>query len=441
MKFYTLPLGILRTQIKIATLGIFGASLLLCTISTAKAIRLEDYAYEDNIKTVQFYQAAGQYDDQTTFPIVSVEQSGMLQLEFDDLKDITSGYYFRIIHCDADWSQSNLMESEYLASFLNDNLITTYSLSFNTKVKYVHYSLRIPKVKISGNYVVAVNRGTDIEDLILTRRFVAFSNKIAIVPSLKTSQSVEERFTHQQIDFGINYNGYPNLFIPQEEIKVVIRQNGRWDNAIKNLKPLYVKDNEKYLDYNFFNLENNFAGGNEYRQFDCRKIRTNGLNIDYIEWNGPENTVHLMEEKTRNSQIYALYFDVNGRYIIGVNEVGGNFTDPDYVYVNFEFKTAEMPFGSIYVLGGFNDYVYNDKHKLIYDPITETYKCKILLKQGYYNYLFSVKGYKDNKGDEVALEGSYFQTENFYDIIVYHKPIGERSDFVIGYYSVKYNKP
>lgn len=414
---------------------------LLSTLSIAKALRLEDFTYEENIKTVQFYQKTGEYDEQTTFPAVSVDQSGILQLEFDDLKSITEGYYFRIIHCNADWSKSNLMESEYLSNFLNDNLITNYALSFNTKVKYVHYILRIPKVKISGNYIVAVNRGSDQEDLILTRRFIVFNNKVGIVPLLKTSQSVEERFTHQQIDFGINYNGYPNLFIPQDEIKIVIRQNGRWDNAIFNLKPLYVRDSEKYLDYSFFNLENNFAGGNEFRQFDCRKIRTNGLNISYIEFNGPENNLYLMQEKSRNGKVYALYFDANGRFIIGNNEVGGNFTDPDYINVNFDFKTDEMPFGSIYVLGGFNDFKYDAKYMLQYDPTSESYKCKTLLKQGYYNYCYAVKGYKDNKGNEVELEGSFFQTENFYEIIVYHKPIGERSDFVIGYYSGKYNSP
>ncbi|MFN0047860.1 MAG: DUF5103 domain-containing protein [Cytophagales bacterium] len=413
--------------------------LLFSISSLAKLLRFEDFTYEEGIKSIQFYQKTGEFDEQTTFPAVSVEFSNILQLAFDELKPTNEAYYFRIVHCNGDWTKSNLIESEYLDNFVNDNLITTYSLSFNTKVKYVHYAFKIPKVSISGNYLVVVNRGSDQNDLILSRRFIVYSNKINIIPLLKTSQSVEERFTHQQIDFGISYNGYPNLFIPQEEIKVVIRQNGRWDNAIANLKPLYVRDGEKYLDYSFFNLENNFAGGNEFRQFDCRKIRTNGLNINYIELRGNENNVYLMQEKSRNGTVYALYFDANGKFIVGNNEAGGNLTDPDYVHVNFDFKTSEMPFGSIYVLGGFNDYKYNDNYKLVYDSQSDSYKCKTLLKQAYYNYFYAVKDYKSNKGNESELEGSFFQTENFYEIIVYHKPIGERSDFIVGYYSVKYN--
>lgn len=417
-----------------------GLLLVICSFfSFGKTLRLEDFTYEETIKSIQLYQKTGEFDEQTTFPVVSVAQSNILQLDFDELKPASEYYYFKIIHCNADWTNSQLIESEYLDNFLNDNLITNYTLSFNTKVKYVHYSLKIPKVKISGNYVIAIYRGSDPTDLLLTRRYIAYNNAISIIPALKTSQSVEERFTHQQIDFGINYNGYPNLFIPQEEIKVVIRQNGRWDNAIFNLKPLYVRDGEKYMDYNFFDLENNFAGGNEFRQFDCRKIRTNGINIEYIDFKGPETNVYLMQEKSRNGRTYAFYFDVDGRFIIGNNEVGGNFTDPDYVNVHFDFKTEEMPSGSIYVVGGFNNFKIDSKYKLTYDANSESYVLKTLLKQGYYNYKYAVVGYSNYKRSDTELEGSFFQTENFYEIIVYHKPIGERSDFVIGYYLVKYN--
>lgn len=416
-------------------------SSVLITTALGKTLRLEDHVYEENIRSVQFYKKTGAFDEQTLFPSVHVDQSNLLHLEFDDLKSITEGYYFKIIHCNADWTQSVLLESEYLKDFINDYLITNYLLSFNTKVKYVHYNLRTPKVRLSGNYVLAVYRGSNQDDLILTRRFIAYENRVGIVPDLKVSIGVEERFTHQQIDFGINYAAYQRVFIPQDEIKVVIRQNGRWDNAIYDLKPLYVRDNERFLDYHFFNLENNFKGGNEFRQFDCRRIRTNGINIERIEFTGPENHVYLMQERSRNHRAYALYFDINGRFIIGNNEIGGNLTDPDYVTVHFDIKPDEMPTGAVYVIGGFNDYVIDEKYKLNYDPDTESYKCSTVLKQGYYNYMYATKGYKQVKTDETELEGSFFQTENFYEIIVYHRPIGERSDFVIGYYSVKHNAP
>ncbi|MDX2190834.1 MAG: DUF5103 domain-containing protein [Bacteroidota bacterium] len=405
-----------------------------------KTFRAEDWTYESTIKTVILYEQTGAADQLVNPPVISLDQPNPLILEFDELKTQNSLFYFKIIPCDMNWvPNTNLLDSEYLKDFINDYLITTYQLSFNTRTKYVHYKIAMPRVKISGNFVVAVFRNDNQDDLILTKRFMIFDSKVSITPNIRVSMGVEERFTHQQVDFTINYANYPYIYNPMQEVKVVVRQNYRWDNALTELKPLYVRENERMLDYNYFNLENNFLGGKEFRFFDTRKTRSNSMNVDHVEFTPAAINVYIMQEKSRADLAYGFTFDVNGRYIPANNEVGGNMGDPDYTNVIFDLKLKQMPFGSVYVIGGFNDYKINESSKLNYDATSESYKCTWLLKQGYYNYVYAVKSTKDKNPDFMALEGSSVQTENMYEIIVYHRPIGSRNDVIIGYYSKSYN--
>ncbi|TAH27819.1 MAG: hypothetical protein EAZ07_00145, partial [Cytophagales bacterium] len=100
---------------------------------------------------------------------------------------------------------------------------------------------------------------------------------------------------------------------------------------------------------------------------------------------------------------------------------------------------ASLQFGDVYVLGAINNYKPNDKFKMFYDGTTESYKLKTKLKMGYYNYIYGVLNRKTGKFDEISIEGSSNLTENDYEVIIYHRPIGTRSDLVIGYYLLKYN--
>ncbi|MFM2401836.1 MAG: hypothetical protein RI950_1353, partial [Bacteroidota bacterium] len=76
-------------------------------------------------------------------------------LQFDDLGLNYPNYYFRLIHCQADWKPSSLAEIEYLQDF-NDFPLRNPESSLGTKVPYLHYSVPIPTVKVSGNYIAMV---------------------------------------------------------------------------------------------------------------------------------------------------------------------------------------------------------------------------------------------------------------------------------------------
>lgn len=70
-----------------------------------------------------------------------------------------------------------------------------------------------------------------------------------------------------------------------------------------------------------------------------------------------------------------------------------------------------------------------------YDQENKIYFKELLLKQGFYNYQYLVKGDKP-----YFFEGSHFETENKYEIFVYNRPVGSRVDRLIGYTSFDYNR-
>ena len=59
------------------------------------------------------------------------------------------------------------------------------------------------------------------------------------------------------------------------------------------------------------------------------------------------------------------------------------------------------------------------------------YELSLLLKQGFYNYKYVTVDYKNNLND-YEIDGSFYQTENEYTVLVYYRKMGARYDEVIG---------
>jgi hypothetical protein len=85
----------------------------------------------------------------------------------------------------------------------------------------------------------------------------------------------------------------------------------------------------------------------------------------------------------------------------------------------------------VHVFGAFNDFSISDSNKMYYNPKNQTYTGNILLKQGFYNYTFATVG-ADNIVNTNEINGTFFQTENEYTVLVYYKAAGSLYDRVIG---------
>ncbi|WP_426060176.1 DUF5103 domain-containing protein [Hymenobacter sp. B1770] len=402
-----------------------------------KTLRYQDHTYSPEVRSVQCYVATGQVNEVFQPPVVPLGRSQAITLEFDVLGDQSQRFTAKLIHCDQNWQPSVLTDLQFLNE-INEFLITDYRVGINTRVPYFHYRMRAPGVKLSGNYLLVVQSTGGVP--VVSRRLLVYENQVQV--GLKPGIVIggEQRYTLQQLDFGVSYAGV-NLVNPASEVKVVLRQNFRWDNAKYNLRPTFVRDNERRLEYQYFGFENAFPGLSEYRFFDTRSVQAAGIGVLRVDPQSTPVAALLQPEVSRAKQNYTQYQDANGQRVFESREFGNGATNADYAEVTFQLKADQPAPGPVYVLGALTDWQLKDEFKLTYDETKQLYTGRALLKQGYYNYSFAVAGTGAGRAapNEVYFEGSHQETENQYDLLVYYRPPGTRADLLIGYQTVTMN--
>ncbi|RYU77792.1 type IX secretion system plug protein [Hymenobacter persicinus] len=399
-----------------------------------KTIRYEDYVYNPDVRSVQCYVATGQPTEVFQPPVVPLSQGQPVTLEFDLLGSTSQRFTAKLVHCDANWQPSVLTDMQFLSE-INEFLITDYRTGVGTKVPFYHYRLQMPRVKLSGNYLLLVQSQGGVP--VLSRRVLVYENQVEVSLRQGIPVAGAERYTMQQVDFAINYGGL-NLVNPAQEVKVMLRQNFRWDNAKYNLRPTFVRDADRRLEYQYFNFENAFAAGNEFRFFDLRSLRVMGAGMAQLDPNTSPRSVALTPETTRNGQAYSQYDDINGQRVFENREYGNGATNGDYANVTFQLRAEQQAPGPVYILGALTDWKLKDEFRMSYDPETQQYSAQVLLKQGYYNYTYVVAK-PGAVPDGVYFEGSHQETENQYDLLVYYRPPGTRADLLIGYQAIDIN--
>lgn len=396
-------------------------------------LQTADVVYDEHIRAVQCYVATGDVGERLNPPVVPLTQDQPIRLEFDRLRNDPARLIVKLQLCNADWSVAQLVDMQFLSD-INEFYISEYYASVNTKVPYHHYRFTLPRVKLTGNYAVHVS-DPDGRPL-LTRRISVYENAVVVAFKEGLPPGGNSR-QFQQVDFSVAYGAVP-LVNPVQAVQVRLRQNYRWDNAKFSLQPTFVREFEKRLDYQYFNFENAFSAGTEFRYFDTRSLRAGGFNVAAIDPATNPRSVMLAPEKRRQSVSYEQYNDINGYFLTDIREYGNGDTDADYAATTFQLRAEEAAPGDVYVVGQMTDWELRPEFKLTYDPTRQLYRGTALLKQGYYNYAFGVKA-TGKPTDYAYFEGSRFETENAYDIFVYYRAPGTRYDQIIGYQSLLIN--
>lgn len=394
----------------------------------SNTIRYDDYVYKKYIKTVQLRDESFALSK----AILNLGSEEKLKLSFDDLEADLKDYSYTVIHCNSNWEPSDLMPNEYIDGFV-DNSIIDYRYSFNTLQKFTHYNVTFPnssfRITKSGNFILKVFLNGNAEDLVITRRFTVFQNKVSIESSVSAASIIEDRLFKHEIDFKINYTGY-QINNPFSDLKIILTQNNRWDNAKTDLKPVYVKDKELVYDYDEQNV---FEGGNEFRFFDIRSIRYHSERVYKVRTDSMGNHVELYTDEKRTFKRYYSQSDMNGDFLIKVQEGNNSEVEADYCYVTFFLPyDAALPDGNLYVFGAFNAWKCTNENLLHYNPKRLGYECTLYLKQGYYNYEYVFLKDGVTAADETLIEGMHYDTENDYTIFVYHRQPGTFYDQLIG---------
>ena len=412
----------------------------LCT-SIVCAQTYSTESFKKNIKSVQI----NNYFKAPYYPVMSLEEDEFVTLKFDDLSNKEETYSYKIVHCNAQWENSNLSESEYLDGFYT-GYISPKSTSTNTYFPYSHYELNFPNEDsrpiISGNYAILIYEDNN-ELPILSACFSVVEPKVALKAQSTPLTVLSYKDSYQQVDIEVDYADY-NISQPANEIKILVRQNQRTDNQV------YLTD-ANYYEHKKFKYSNNknliFEAGNDYRSFDISSEYILSEQVESIEYFKPYFHATLYPDVYRKPKEFYYHPDVNGRYIVNLQNSWESDSEADYYFTHFSLP-AEEPFfnASVYIIGELTGNKLSSDGLMKYNPQTKAYEKDLLLKQGGYNYLYAVVPhgssttalYKNNNTKVMDIvEGNAWETENEYAVYVYHRPFGSRYDKLIAFGSTK----
>lgn len=414
--------------------GLFLITLFSIQIATAQDRQFvyDNKVYVPAIRTVQCYNTK----KEQSLPVIALNSSEQLSFSFDDLQGGSKIYAYTLEHCTSDWKPSRISVLDYLDGISEDR-ITDYKYSFGTLQKFTNYSINLPnsqiRPKISGNYLLKVYEDGKPNEAVISQRIYIVDSQVGIGVNITASNQVSQRFSNQKLDFTITHP--MPIQNPVQDLKVVVMQNFIPQTAITNTRPAFVRPGS--LVYNEITA-NDFQAGNEFRKFDTRSLRYKAENVANIVKDTANNVTLFLDPNgnTINAR-YSNGFDENGSFFIRNQDGRDQNTDSDYAHVAFSLAaTPPNNNGDAYIVGRFNNYTLNNGSKMTYDAARRRFQTDIFLKQGVYDYKYIWFDKSTGKTDQAAFEGSFFETENTYQIFVYYRRPGARWEEMIGFTNV-----
>jgi len=409
-------------------------SLLLftCCMSFLKAQVYVDSVYMPTIGNVSFFVQ----NNQQSMPVIHLNSGEQLELHFDDMVSYPRNFYYTFVLCNADWQPADVSIFDYLKGF-QQQTINQYRISSITPERYVAYQLLLPDANampaVSGNYILKVFLDGDTSKLAFTRRFFVVHNRVDIAANIAQPFNSQLFLTHQKVQLSINIKDL-NILNPQQQLKVMIMQNYRWDNAITGIQPVFINNNIYQ-----YNAEQDcvFPGGKEYRWANLESFRYQSERVASVDKSSIPYQVYLKNDYDLSGQPYLLMNDINGWYTISTTEMVNPWWQTDYAYVHFTF----VPPGNhaftgqnVYILGALTNNQLTERSKMHFNADKGVYEQTLFLKQGYYNYTYVTHPADETTGPGFLklTDGNSWETENDYTIFVYYRSLNDRYDELVG---------
>jgi len=406
--------------------------IVLAVVQSLPAQRQPDHAYNPDIRTVKLFQQ----NNQQSMALLTLNSGDQLELHFDDMCGYAKNYYYTYELCNADWSPATEVNVfDYIRGF-TQNRLSQYRVSSVAASKYVHYQALLPErncvpVK-SGNYLLKVYLDSDTSKLAFTKRMMVVDNKVLVGGQVQQPFDNEILRTHQKIQFSVNTQQL-NILSPQQ-VNVVILQNNRWDDAVKNIQPSFIRGN--MYEYNG-EQDCVFPAGKEYRWADLQSFRFLTDRMESVDKTVQPNEVYIKPDPERNNLRYIFFRDRNGWDEITSTESVNPWWQSEYANVHFTFTpNNNQPFAgkTVYLLGEMTANQISDTSKMVYEAAKGVYSKTILLKQGYYSYTYVTKDNRtpSAKADASLTDGNFWETENEYTILFYYRSFSSRHDELLG---------
>lgn len=361
--------------------------------------------------------------------VMRLDSDDRLEVSFDELSHDAHRYIYRLVRCEADWSEAHdVFESDWLVGF-NGLVIDDYERSVNTVVPYTHYHIALPNeqcsLKMSGNYRLYIDEEDTGEAVAMVELMV--TEQLA-TPALSVSSNtdIDTHMRHQQLTMSLSYGTLP-VTRPDEQIVTVVTQNQRTDNRRWNPHP--TLQSQRGLEW-LHSRELIFEGDNEYHKYEILDPSHPTMGIDFIDWDGEMYQVFPFEDTPR--PYYNYDEDANGAFLIRNSDNWEVETTSEYVGVNYRLRSPRLPEGERVVIEGLWTTGDAGLYEMEWDESERLYTAWILQKQGYYSYQYLQRGADGSLG-LLPSEGCFSETENTYQVYVYYKGTGERTWRLVGF--------
>ncbi len=376
-----------------------------------------------HIKTISFVQSG-----QNQVPVFQL--GDQFDLQFDDLHGTEDNYYYQIKHYDYDWKPSQLSKNEFLAGF-DDQRIQEYNNSVNALQIYSHYRISFPnrftQLKVSGNYIISILN--EDKEVVFSRKFILYENMVSVPMQVKRARDIREIEYKHNLDFAVKSNAI-TFQSPLQNVKILLMQNGRFDNAITNIKPQYTIGNDLIYKYD---TETQFWAGNEFLYFENKNILAANNSIGRVTSEGGLYNAYLYTNEARANKPYTYWPDINGNFLVNCVNRENPEIEADYAWIYFSLEAPSyFEKKDIYISGLFNNYEFTPENKMDYNSKKGLYEKAIMIKQGFTNYQYNVVDASGKVDHKNAIDGNFFQTENNYLALVYYRENGQRYDRIIG---------
>ncbi len=399
-------------------------AMCLLTLSLLATAQVQQI-FDSNVRTLTLTVD----DDPTRPPYLPLGGRQRLVVEWDEMSHDYKRYIYRIEHCDWDWQPTaGIFESDFLEG-LNGQLIEDAEKSFNTTQIYTHYRFAIPnrevRLLLSGNYRLRIFEEDDDynnDQPVLEARFCVYEKTAGISTQISSNTDIDFNSNHQQMTLTVAFGSLP-VVDPQQELKVVVMQNRRWDTRIDGLIPNVRRPNAVEFTHNRKLI---FPAGNEFYRFEILDVHAAAAGVDRIDWFEPYYHASLFATQPDNS--YSYVEDQNGIFFLRSADNYDDATTAEYVVVHFFLSSPRLPGGDVYVSGSWTGRTFREDCRMDYDDVSRQYHVALLLKQGYYSYEYIQK-------DALTARtmGSFYETENEYQTLVYYRGQGARYDRLVAY--------
>ncbi|AXJ01630.1 protein of unknown function (DUF5103) [Cyclonatronum proteinivorum] len=361
-------------------------------------------------------------------PVLVLGSERQLTLRFDELAEAGNSFLIRVQHYNADWTESRLPSGVVSRGF-SDDTISGGTPSVGQFPSFFSYSYTFPNrnlnVQISGNFMLEVYDYVS-RDLLFSLPFFVTEDRGSLRAEV-SEHFRDSRFPNHQIYTEYQFPDFVSM--PLIDIDVYVVQNQFWGRSRKTTERDVSAPGLIRL---HLNRDDSFPGRYEFRPLLIDDIFS--ISRDVIEVR-PERDPPLIR-----LQFDVVDLDISPRitrarsYSFGEPRTGRNarYTEVEF---NLERPRFLSPEEDIFVLGSFTNWNLSEEQRMVYDPASDAFSTRVLIKEGRYDYTYAV--IENNRLDDLRLSSFFAQTSQDYQILVYFRDQQQQFDRLLQFGTIR----